>query len=150
MKDNEVLFINIYNNARDFNFISQRILVTGKEKIGDKIYGTQAVVNGVFAIELYIKAILTYEGKTLKEIRDLGWHKLDGLFNLISIERQEELNKHSICEFLKQEGKAFINWRYSYEFKYLDINLSDLKRVLYIFEQECKKINDSINKNTSK
>ena len=147
MKDNEVLFNNIYNNARDFNYISQRILVTGKEAIGDKIYATQAIVNGIFAIELYIKAILAYEGKTLKRIKKLGKHELDELFKLISKKRQKELNGDNICEFLKRESRAFINWRYSYEFKYLNISMQELKMVLDIFEEECKKIKNEIDKN---
>ena len=57
--DKKIIYIrNLLNNANDFKYIAFRLTDTGKNKVGNKFYGTQFFVNGSFAIELYFKSLI--------------------------------------------------------------------------------------------
>lgn len=91
---------NILNDAADFKWLAFRLTDTGSNSIGKKFYGTQFMVNGIFACELYLKSIILMEDKKIKYT-----HKLNELYNLLEDSTKQKLidEYHDIETFLKNK-----------------------------------------------
>ena len=85
-------------------------------------YTSPATINSAFACEVFMKAILRFQG--IKEPRT---HKLRVLYDLLSDELKSQI-KQSVSggyrdmwsntwgkEYLDEVSEAFVDWRYSYE-----------------------------------
>lgn len=111
MELNEIKFRTIYREAKEFDEISEMCIKLSKEdKNGMVSYMQPAIVNGVFAIELYLKTLLQYEGKPIKKV-----HNLFELYNLLDKPFKEKLNDKNILYFLEKEKGSFEKWRYIHE-----------------------------------
>lgn len=120
-------------------------------------YIIPSIVNSTFAIELYLKAILTYKHISYKT-KNKG-HNLKYLFGLVPIEVQniiklkyesETKKSHNLClynglqEYLDSEYNSFEMWRYIFDDwgekrKYLFPD-NETQILLNILKMECDKI----------
>ena len=104
-------FRNMVANANDFKYLALRLIETGRNKFGDKIYGTQFFVNGGFSIELYFKAIMKYENKNIAKS-----HELNKLFEALNTGTKEYLKKEFSNEFNNFSSFISINFIFSFAF----------------------------------
>ena len=148
-------FRNMVANANDFKYLALRLIETGRNKFGDKIYGTQFFVNGGFSIELYFKAIMKYENKNIAKS-----HELNKLFEALNTGTKEYLKKEfsnefnnymnkeknellkdefsdNLVDYLNKEKNVFENWRYCYEQGCLMGSIVHMKIILNILEKYC-------------
>lgn len=94
MEKRIIEFRNMVANANEFKYLALKLIQTGKNRFGSKIYGTQFFVNGGFSIELYFMAIMKYENKKITMS-----HELNKLFNTLSADTKEYLKKKFSNEF---------------------------------------------------
>ena len=127
-------FINIINDANDFKYVALKCIESGEFHIGNKFYGTQFAVNGLFAIELYLKALIVLDNNEIPRQHDLTL-----LFDALSDSIKRDLiNKLPyIIEFISSQSNGFEKWRYSYEHDCLIIGLEKIKMVLNTLELYC-------------
>lgn len=131
---------NILNDAADFKWLAFRLTDTGSNSIGKKFYGTQFMVNGIFACELYLKSIILMEDKEIKYT-----HKLNELYNLLEDSTKQKLidEYHDIEPFFKEQADSFVNWRYSSNPEIImNAPIEQTKQVLSLLDSCCtEKIN---------
>ena len=155
MEKRIIEFRNMVANANDFKYLALKLIQTGKNRFGSKIYGTQFFVNGGFSIELYFKAIMKYENKKITMS-----HELNKLFNTLSADTKEYLKKEfsnefnnymnkeknellkdefsdNLVDYLNKEKDVFENWRYCYEQGCLMGSIVHMKIILNILEKYC-------------
>lgn len=155
MEKRIIEFRNMVANANDFKYLALKLIQTGKNRFGSKIYGTQFFVNGGFSIELYFKAIMKYENKKITMS-----HELNKLFNTLSSDTKEYLknefsnkfnnymNKEknellkdefsdNLVDYLNKEKDVFKIWRYCYEQGCLMGSIVHMKIILNILEKYC-------------
>lgn len=127
-------FVNILNAADSFYGASLSII---KNRKNFKKSSITFVVNAIFAIELYLKAILTYDNINYKNI-----HNLEKLYNKLSISRRDSLKKKYcyIEDFVKEHKNAFTDWRYYFEYEMLGIANDEILSTLDALRKECDKI----------
>ena len=125
----------ILKEADDFNFIALHIF--NVKQAGGMFYGTQFVVNALFSIELYLKAILTYENKKYLKI-----HNLKKLFDKISLNRKNKIIKEweYIVDFLNEQDESFTWWRYHFQYEFLVIANDEILKTMEILKKECDEI----------
>lgn len=136
--DKNIIYVrNMLSNANDFKYIAFRLTDTGKNKIGNKFYGTQFFVNGSFSVELYLKALLLFDG-----IKVPATHNLKSLYNHLSKVRKKELKRlcPKMISYLNEQKDFFIKWRYRHEYGCLVGSITDMKDVLNILETYCNNI----------
>lgn len=155
MEKRIIEFRNMVANANDFKHLALRLIETGKNKFGSKIYGTQFFVNGGFSIELYFKAIMKYENKKTAKL-----HELNELFNGLNADTKDYLKKEfsnefnnymsknenkllenefsdNLVDYLNKEKSVFEDWRYCYERGCLMGSIVHMKILLNILEKYC-------------
>ena len=140
MDKNQLIFKAIIHSANGFKTIAMNLYKDFKNQ-PKKFMGTQYFVNGIFAVELYLKAILLIKyGKYPKE------HKLLELYNLLPKKVKDELNNNypDFGEFLINENVAFENWRYFFEKGGIYGHVNQTKNALIILEEYCENINKNI------
>ena len=95
----------------------------------------------MFAIELFIKALLTYDDIDYTKI-----HDLKKLFDKISENRKRRIktNYNDIEEFLQENYESFIWWRYCFECKDLEISIDEILNTLMALKKECDEIKEGI------
>lgn len=110
--------------------------------------------NGVFSIELYLKLLMvisTYDSRTFSG-RHVRGHDLKQLYETLENINQAMINEledtyskskysngETLKEFLKGVKRQFEEWRYSYHYKKLNINLNKLSDLLNILEDYASK-----------
>lgn len=101
---------NILNSANDFKAVTLMILSQIDEN--NKYYPTPFFVNGVFAIELYLKTIYLANNK-----KYINTHELKKIYGLLPPKDKEELLRmqNSIDKVFEYYNDSFEKWRYSYE-----------------------------------
>ena len=139
---------NILNDAADFKWLAFRLTDTGSNSIGKKFYGTQFMVNGIFACELYLKSIILMEDKKIKYT-----HKLNELYNLLEDSTKQKLidEYHDIETFFKEQADSFVNWRYSSNPEIvMNAPIEQTKQVLSILDSYCTEKINSLEKKMEK
>lgn len=139
---------NILNDAADFKWLAFRLTDTGSNSIGKKFYGTQFMVNGIFACELYLKSIILMEDKKIKYT-----HKLNELYNLLEDSTKQKLidEYHDIETFFKEQADSFVNWRYSSNPEIvINAPIEQTKQVLSILDSYCTEKINSLEKKMEK
>lgn len=146
LNNNEIEFLNIYNAAKEFKEIVEDNYNPDVRKLTNHLPGTPFFVNGFFAIEPYLKAILKYDKRTYT-----ATHNLYKLFKTLSQNRKKKIIEkiYDIEKFLIANASAFDTWRYSFDDKSADFKLlGNYGEVLYFLnglETECQKIKEVIN-----
>lgn len=146
LNNNEIEFLNIYNVAKSFKETVEDNYNSNVRKITNHLPGTPFFVNGFFATELYLKAILKYDKRTYT-----ATHNLYKLFKTLSQSRKKNIIEkiNDIEEFLIDNADAFDTWRYSFDDKSANFKLcGSYGEVLYFLnglESECQKIKEVIN-----
>lgn len=138
-------FINVYKQAKRFKYVAEKLTqITGENSFADKFYGDQFATNGIFAIELYLKALYCYEN-----LEFIKGHYLDELYSKLSEKLQNELKneKADIKEYFEEYSKGFEKWRYSFESKELSIRIDHTMEVLKILDDMCEKYYKELNLN---
>lgn len=104
-------------------------------------YSVPFVVNSMLAIELFIKALQTYDNAYYEDT-----HDLKKLFNKISKNRKKRIkgNYSDMEQFLQEYRKAFIWWRYCFECKDLEISIDEILNTLMALKKECDEIKEGI------
>ena len=133
--DNKINFINIVNEANNSMYVAFKCVQTGKESIGKKIYGTQFAVNGLFAIELYFKALIVLDGNTALPQQ----HSLQLLYNNLSKIRKSDLNKKIpyLKEFVDNNNESYTKWRFTFSCNKLSISIEETKNCLIDMKNYC-------------
>lgn len=94
------------------------------------------ILNSIFSsflIEIGIKALIAFENKQVK-----GSHKLDQLFNQLSLEMQNNIAQLMECEQtilkenLKENSEHFEQWRYYYELGANTFNIPFMDKLLQV------------------
>lgn len=125
MNNSKSKFLYVLNSANCF-YNTYRLLETKIQYNCDQSpYIIPSIVNSVFAIELYLKAILVYNNISYNK-----GHYLNYLFQLLPLEIQNSINeeyqnkikkKKGLClyntlnEYLKGEYNSFEMWRYPFD-----------------------------------
>ena len=144
--EKEIEFLNIYNVAHDFMELVEDNYNPDVGKITNHLPGIPFFVNGFFAIELYIKAILKYDRRVYSNT-----HNLKKLFNTFTPKRKNSIIKkcHNIETFLDKNADAFDIWRYSFDDKNAKFKLwgsyGEIRYFLIGLESECKEIKEVLN-----
>ena len=113
-------------------------------------YSTPGIVNSAFACEVFIKALLVYHGMTLDQIKPIG-HRLENLWNAYAIKDsqtssqvQESIRNYYQSEDntlfdrkLKEASNAFVDWRYMYEGREVELNLHFLMAFREVLRTTC-------------
>lgn len=108
------------------------------------------IVNSAFACEVFIKALLVFHGKTVKEIKG---HKLKDLWRefrmldnetAVLVEKRirewfNSSNENMFRELLDEASNAFEHWRYIYEKQDGNININFLRGFRYVLREVCCK-----------
>lgn len=121
-------------NANRFRIIAMQLYKTYKNH-PKEFMGPQFFVNGAFAVELYLKAILSFTvGEYPKE------HELHKLYELIPEDTRHALTDlyPEFRDFVKNESKAFENWRYYFETTYMCGHVVQMKKTLDVLHEFCK------------
>lgn len=106
------------------------------------------IVNSAFACEVFIKTLLVYHGK---DVKDIKCHKLKTLWKeyrtldydtAILVEESikswfNSKNENIFNELLNQSSNAFEYWRYIYEKQNGNININFLRGFRYILREVC-------------
>ena len=131
-------FDSILRTAKSFYEVSMNII---DDKETFEKYSIPFVVNSMFAIELFIKALLTYDDIDYTKI-----HDLKKLFDKISENRKRRIktNYNDIEEFLHENYESFIWWRYCFECKDLEISIDEILNTLMALKKECDEIKEGI------
>ena len=131
-------FDSILRTAKSFYEVSMNII---DDKETFEKYSISFVVNSMFAIELFIKALLTYDDIDYTKI-----HDLKKLFDKISENRKRRIktNYNDIEEFLQENYESFIWWRYCFECKDLEISIDEILNTLMALKKECDEIKEGI------
>ena len=131
-------FDSILRTAKSFYEVSMNII---DDKETFEKYSIPFVVNSMFAIELFIKALLTYDDIDYTKI-----HDLKKLFDKISENRKRRIktNYNDIEEFLQENYESFIWWRYCFECKDLEISIDEILNTLMALKKECDEIKEGI------
>ena len=113
-------------------------------------YSTPGIVNSAFACEVFIKALLVYHGMTLDHIKHIG-HRLENLWNAYAIKDSQTSSQvqDSIRNYfqsgdntlfdrkLKEASNAFVDWRYMYEGREVELNLHFLMAFREVLRTTC-------------
>jgi len=113
-------------------------------------YSTPGIVNSAFACEVFIKALLVYHGMTLDQIKPIG-HRLEKLWNAYAIKDSQTSSQvqDSIRNYfqsgdntlfdrkLKEASNAFVDWRYMYEGREVELNLHFLMAFREVLRTTC-------------
>lgn len=131
-------FDSILRTAESFYEVSMNIF-NNKENF--EKYSVPFVANSIFAIELFIKALLTFENTNYDNI-----HDLKKLFDKISKNRKRRIkfNYNDIEEFLRENYESFKWWRYCFEYEPLGISIDEILNTLVALKKECDEIKEGI------
>ena len=131
-------FDSILRTAESFYEVSMNII---DDKETFEKYSISFVVNSMFAIELFIKALLTYDDIDYTKI-----HDLKKLFDKISKNRKRHIKDsyNDIEEFLQENYESFIWWRYCFEYELLGISIDEVLNTLVALKKECDEIKEGI------
>lgn len=131
-------FDSILRTAESFYEVSMNII---DDKETFEKYSIPFVVNSMFAIELFIKALLTYDDIDYTKI-----HDLKKLFDKISKNRKRHIKDsyNDIEEFLQENYESFIWWRYCFEYELLGISIDEVLNTLMALKKECDEIKEGI------
>ena len=131
-------FDSILRTAESFYEVSMNII---DDKETFERYSIPFVVNSMFAIELFIKALLTYDDIDYTKI-----HDLKKLFDKISENRKRRIkaNYNDIEEFLQENYESFKWWRYCFEYEPLGISIDEILNTLVALKKECDEIKEGI------
>ena len=127
-------FLNMVNDANDFKYVALKCVEAGAKHIGDKFYGTQFAVNGLFAIEIYLKALIYFSEEDIPHEHDLVI-LYNSLESSIKNDLEERLPNFSF--YIDNQARGFEKWRYSYEHNCLVISIEKIKIVLEILDKYC-------------
>lgn len=103
-----------------------------------KVVNVPAIVNGAFAMELYLKSVSSVSEKELKQKR----HSLKALFLTLEQSTQDDIRKSmesklngrfTFDECLKGINHAFVFWRYIHKQQNFGFGLNNTLLVLPIF-----------------
>ena len=159
--DNKNMFLYILKSANSFHKTYQLLETLIQKNSNENPYIITSIVNSTFAIELYIKSILTYNKISYK--KGNKGHHLNYLFELVPIDIQNsiklkyesEIEKsqnlclyNSLQEYLDGEYNSFEIWRYIYDdwkekSRHLFPN-NETKILLNALKKECDEIKESI------
>ena len=119
--DNKNMFLYILKSANSFHKTYQLLETLIQKNSNENPYIITSIVNSTFAIELYIKSILTYNKISYK--KGNKGHHLNYLFELVPIDIQNSIkySKKEITEIFKNPAKylvisvsKIIKYRYSF------------------------------------
>lgn len=113
-------------------------------------YTVADIVNSAFACEVFIKAILLYNGKTIEEIKRAR-HGIQGLWELLKTENPDvstdiETRVINIFESTDPDffntamstiSDAFVTWRYIYEVHRATIHINFLRIFREVMREVC-------------
>ena len=113
-----------YCKAKDFQTVAKALNNEEDFKL------IPPVVNAAFTCELYLKALVIWQGRTEKPIKE---HRLSKLFEMINRNDRDRIIKDARISdwatFMTEADNAFVEWRYIHEndgFKM--ISIEDLLR----------------------
>ncbi len=106
------------------------------------------VVNSAFAIEIFIKSLLVYHGKTFSELREHSllklWEELVKVDLCVADEIQNNImfafdskDDPFFCEALSNIAIAFERWRYIYEYPNESIFINFIKIFREVLREIC-------------
>ena len=154
--NNKNQFLYILKSANSFNMTFQLLTILSQQDEDNNPYIIPSVVNATFAIELYLKAILTYKQISYK--KGSKGHNIKYLFEIIpkkvkktiTLKYESEKKKssqlflyNSLQEYLDHEYNSFEMWRYIFDEwkdkRFLFPN-NETKILLNILKKECDEI----------
>lgn len=140
MNKNEIDFINMYKEAESFKNGSI-IIKEYNEKHLDLSLSSPFATLSYFAVELYLKAFIRLENKDFPKK-----HELDDLYNSLDDPKRDLFEKKLpyIKNFMVNKRKAFEEWRYSYERKFLECNILEVLNILKLFSDYGKNYFDTL------
>lgn len=135
------------DEANMFYVIAKEQYDNDIEKLINRMY--PIVVNVSFACELYFKAIMMYRSKNKDEFN--RGHELEKLFfaldyddrEYIKEKFKEKFENKCFCQFIKDNNKAFENWRYAFQ-NAVDTNITELFGLVSILKEYVESIRSNI------